>query len=83
MNKFWRPFFNLEDIFWMSIKHFYLDSLKALWRRFEGSISKSLKHTVLTFTGRITWSPNEDILKTGVSSIYKTIYGRVKKFQHE
>ena len=44
---FWRrEFFNLEDTFWTSIKHFHLSHLKALWRRFAGSISKSLKHTM-------------------------------------
>ena len=61
--------FNLENTFWTSIKHFHLSHLKALWRRFEGSISKSYKHTTQTSSGSITWSRGEDILQTGVFSI--------------
>ena len=62
---FWRRWvFNLENTFWTSIKHFYLSHLKALWRRFEGSISKNFKHIVQTSSGRITWGRGEDILQT-------------------
>ena len=75
--------FNLENTFWTPIKHYHLSHLKALWRRFEGSISKSFKHTVQTSSGRITWGRGEDILRTGVFSILKTIYERVQKFQRE
>ena len=64
---FWRRWvFNLENTFWTSIKHCHLSPLKALWRRFEGSISKSFKRTVQTSSGRITWGRGEDILQTGV-----------------
>ena len=65
------------------MKHFHLSHLKAIWRSFEGSISKSFKHTVQTSSGRITWGRGEDILQTGVFSILKTIYERVQKFQPE
>ena len=58
---FWRRgVFNLENTFWTSIKHFQLSHLKALWRRFEGSISKRFKHTVQSSSGCITWGRGED-----------------------
>ena len=64
-------------------KTFHLSHLKALWRRFEGSIFKSFKHAVQTSSGRITWGRGEVIFQTGFCSILKTIYKRVKKFQRE
>ena len=65
------------------MKHFHLSHLKALWRRFEGIISKSFEHTMQTSSGRITWGRGEDILQIGVFSILKTIYERVQTFQRE
>ena len=78
-----RRVFNLENTFWTPIKHFNLSHLKALWRRFEGSISNGFEHTVQTSSGRITWGRGEDILQTGVFLNLKTIYERVKNFQRE
>ena len=81
---FWKlELFTLGNTFWTSKSTFTWIDLKALRRSYEGSVSKRIKCIVKTSSIIVTWSRDEDILKTDGSVSNLRIFLEVFKPQRE